>query len=316
MLRGLRRFFGFDSAEEDELEPSLTTLSSGPQSGAFRVGEKLSIKGEIVGEGDLELAGRFEGIVNVNGRVHRGGAGRGGCRHQRVQHRRRGQGPRQSERDRPGGDSSARHPDGEPQERELRRRRWRARQGRDRRGSRERTDRGRGRPAMRIAAGGVADRPGVRSGLGGRAGLRERQPAGRRPVERGADGVDGRRAGRGRAGRGGRALARRDAAQGRAGDPGNAGRRPGQGPHVPGRDRGEGGRAPVVSGDERDRRAAAGQAAALRSRRRRRARRPRARDAGPERHGRRRAGCPRWRRTRIPDNRQGTGPPPACRTRP
>ena len=69
MFRGLRRFFGFDSAEEDELEPSLTTLSSGPPSGAFRVGEKLSIKGEIVGEGDLELAGRFEGIVSVNGRV-------------------------------------------------------------------------------------------------------------------------------------------------------------------------------------------------------------------------------------------------------
>ena len=56
MLSGLRRFFGFDSGEEDELEPSLTTtLSSGSQPGAFRVGEKLSIKGEIVGEGDLEL---------------------------------------------------------------------------------------------------------------------------------------------------------------------------------------------------------------------------------------------------------------------
>jgi cytoskeletal protein CcmA (bactofilin family) len=75
VLRGLRRFFGFDSTEEDELESSLTTLSSGSSgssgvpSGAFRVGEKLSIKGEIVGEGDLELAGRFEGIVSVNGRV-------------------------------------------------------------------------------------------------------------------------------------------------------------------------------------------------------------------------------------------------------
>jgi cytoskeletal protein CcmA (bactofilin family) len=69
VLSGLRRFFGFDSGEEDELEPSLTTLSAGSQPGAFRVGEKLSIKGEIVGEGDLELAGRFEGIVNVNGRV-------------------------------------------------------------------------------------------------------------------------------------------------------------------------------------------------------------------------------------------------------
>ena len=69
MFRGLRRFFGFDSAEEEETDMSLTTFSSGSQSGAFRVGEKLSIKGEIVGEGDLELAGRFEGIVNVNGRV-------------------------------------------------------------------------------------------------------------------------------------------------------------------------------------------------------------------------------------------------------
>ena len=70
MLRGLRRFFGFDSTEEDELEPSsLTALPPSVPSGAFRVGEKLSIKGEIVGEGDLELAGRFEGIVSVNGRV-------------------------------------------------------------------------------------------------------------------------------------------------------------------------------------------------------------------------------------------------------
>lgn len=70
MLKGLRRFFGFDSGEYEEPDATLT-LSSGPQpqSGAFRVGEKLSIKGEIVGEGDLELAGRFEGIVNVNGRV-------------------------------------------------------------------------------------------------------------------------------------------------------------------------------------------------------------------------------------------------------
>jgi cytoskeletal protein CcmA (bactofilin family) len=68
VFSGLRRFFGFDAGEEEEPETTLT-LSSSPQSGAFRVGEKLSIKGEIVGEGDLELAGRFEGIINVNGRV-------------------------------------------------------------------------------------------------------------------------------------------------------------------------------------------------------------------------------------------------------
>src|SRR5262249_5659492 len=69
VVRGLRRFFGFDSGEEDELDPGQTLPSGSLSSGAFRVGEKLSIKGEIVGEGDLELAGRFEGIVNVNGRV-------------------------------------------------------------------------------------------------------------------------------------------------------------------------------------------------------------------------------------------------------
>jgi cytoskeletal protein CcmA (bactofilin family) len=70
VFRGLRRFFGFDASEEEDDEPeAIMTLSSGSQAGAFRVGEKLSIKGEIVGEGDLELAGRFEGTIKVNGRV-------------------------------------------------------------------------------------------------------------------------------------------------------------------------------------------------------------------------------------------------------
>ena len=40
-----------------------------PVGAAFRIGEKLSIKGEIEGEGDLELAGRFEGLIHVSGRV-------------------------------------------------------------------------------------------------------------------------------------------------------------------------------------------------------------------------------------------------------
>jgi cytoskeletal protein CcmA (bactofilin family) len=70
VLRSVQRFFGFEPADaEDEvadLTPSRPAVSS-PQ--AFRIGEKLQIKGEIVGEGDLELAGRFEGVINVNGRV-------------------------------------------------------------------------------------------------------------------------------------------------------------------------------------------------------------------------------------------------------
>jgi cytoskeletal protein CcmA (bactofilin family) len=68
VLSGLRRFFGFDTGDDEEPGVALTQPSA-VQSAAFRIGEKLSIKGEIVGEGDLELAGRFEGVINVNGRV-------------------------------------------------------------------------------------------------------------------------------------------------------------------------------------------------------------------------------------------------------
>jgi cytoskeletal protein CcmA (bactofilin family) len=70
MLSAIRRFFGFETAEDDE-ESLLPTSLRQPSvaSTAFRVGEKLSIKGEIAGEGDLELAGRFEGVVNVQGTV-------------------------------------------------------------------------------------------------------------------------------------------------------------------------------------------------------------------------------------------------------
>jgi cytoskeletal protein CcmA (bactofilin family) len=70
VLSAIRRFFGFEAAddEEDSLLPAAPRQPV-PVSTAFRVGEKLSIKGEIAGEGDLELAGRFEGVVNVQGRV-------------------------------------------------------------------------------------------------------------------------------------------------------------------------------------------------------------------------------------------------------
>lgn len=65
-MKGIRRFFGFDIPEDEE---SLTTPFRQLSPTAFRVGEKLAIKGEIVGEGDLELAGRFEGVINVQGTV-------------------------------------------------------------------------------------------------------------------------------------------------------------------------------------------------------------------------------------------------------
>jgi cytoskeletal protein CcmA (bactofilin family) len=79
LLGGIRRFFGFESSEEDEAmavvrpstPPSVSSTGPGPRlsSTAFRVGEKLAIKGEIVGEGDLELAGKFQGTIHVRGTV-------------------------------------------------------------------------------------------------------------------------------------------------------------------------------------------------------------------------------------------------------
>ena len=68
LLRAIQRFFGFDPGEEEEFENIPSRPATAPAT-AFRMGEKLSIKGEIVGDGDLELAGRFEGVINVNGRV-------------------------------------------------------------------------------------------------------------------------------------------------------------------------------------------------------------------------------------------------------
>lgn len=66
MFKGIQRFFGFDTSDDDDPDaPRLSSLAAT----AFRVGEKLSIKGEIVGEGDLELAGRFEGVIDVHGTV-------------------------------------------------------------------------------------------------------------------------------------------------------------------------------------------------------------------------------------------------------
>ena len=71
MLSAIRRFFGFEAADDDEESLLLPAPLRQPPtaSTAFRVGEKLTIKGEISGEGDLDLAGRFEGVVNVQGTV-------------------------------------------------------------------------------------------------------------------------------------------------------------------------------------------------------------------------------------------------------
>ncbi len=67
MLDAIRGFFGFGAREENDSSPP--PARSRTPSTAFRIGEKLSIKGEIVGEGDLELAGRFQGTIHVQGTV-------------------------------------------------------------------------------------------------------------------------------------------------------------------------------------------------------------------------------------------------------
>jgi cytoskeletal protein CcmA (bactofilin family) len=73
VLRAIRRFFGFDAGYEDDPIPAgpaqVTTAVPRLPPTAFRVGERLSIKGEIAGEGDLELAGKFQGVIDVKGTV-------------------------------------------------------------------------------------------------------------------------------------------------------------------------------------------------------------------------------------------------------
>jgi cytoskeletal protein CcmA (bactofilin family) len=70
VLKAIRGFFGFDAGDEEDPDVVVPLRQPTPlPSTAFRVGEKLAIKGEIVGEGDLELAGRFEGLINVQGTV-------------------------------------------------------------------------------------------------------------------------------------------------------------------------------------------------------------------------------------------------------
>lgn len=71
MFEAIRRFFGFDPVDDEDLRLDGGTRPAAPPvaASAFRIGEKLAIKGEILGEGDLDLAGRFEGVINVNGRV-------------------------------------------------------------------------------------------------------------------------------------------------------------------------------------------------------------------------------------------------------
>jgi cytoskeletal protein CcmA (bactofilin family) len=72
VLSAIRRFFGFETGYDDDPIPAdVPVPGQAPRLAptAFRIGERLAIKGEIVGEGDLELAGRFQGVIDVKGTV-------------------------------------------------------------------------------------------------------------------------------------------------------------------------------------------------------------------------------------------------------
>jgi len=61
VFRWFRRFFGFGEPDDGEdFEPSV--ISSG-----YLLGEGLTLKGEITGDGDVRIMGRFEGSVAITG---------------------------------------------------------------------------------------------------------------------------------------------------------------------------------------------------------------------------------------------------------
>ena len=63
---GIRRFFGFGGHDLDE---DLDLSAPAAPAGGYIVGEGLTLKGEITGEGDVRLLGRFEGTVAISGAV-------------------------------------------------------------------------------------------------------------------------------------------------------------------------------------------------------------------------------------------------------
>jgi cytoskeletal protein CcmA (bactofilin family) len=65
------RFLGFSASPEEPASPSIGISSSGnPIDPSHAVlGGGLSLKGEISGEGDFHVYGRFEGGIDVSGRV-------------------------------------------------------------------------------------------------------------------------------------------------------------------------------------------------------------------------------------------------------
>ena len=71
-IGGLWRFLGFSPSTEDEAPPRpvVTPAAAAPvDPGRAVLGSGLALRGEITGEGDFHIFGRFEGEIDVTGRV-------------------------------------------------------------------------------------------------------------------------------------------------------------------------------------------------------------------------------------------------------
>lgn len=62
------RYLGLTGGESDSLGGDLAAPRDA-QGAAAAVGAGLSFRGEVAGDGDFHIAGRFEGDINVTGRV-------------------------------------------------------------------------------------------------------------------------------------------------------------------------------------------------------------------------------------------------------
>jgi cytoskeletal protein CcmA (bactofilin family) len=70
-MGGILRFLGLSGAPEDSAPRAVISagLSDPSDPGRAVLGSGLSLRGEITGEGDFHVYGRFEGEIDVSGRV-------------------------------------------------------------------------------------------------------------------------------------------------------------------------------------------------------------------------------------------------------
>jgi cytoskeletal protein CcmA (bactofilin family) len=71
-IGGLWRFLGFSPSTEEEAPPRavVAPAAAAPvDPGRAVLGSGLALRGEISGEGDFQIFGRFEGEIDVSGRV-------------------------------------------------------------------------------------------------------------------------------------------------------------------------------------------------------------------------------------------------------